>query len=164
MCIRDRCVPTSELPDPPVQLIDKWKTHLCKVFSDRFTRATRDVDVGTLTECFKLFPKIGASDLGIDLYSKYICDNIAQQSRTLMTHTSGDPLFYSKSTLHLFKIVSTMINDHSKIILQSYSTDFMLEIMQKVQLETDLQACLIWDTFTDDAVSYTHLDVYKRQT
>lgn len=145
-----RCVPTSELPDPPVQLIDKWKTHLCKVFSDRFTRATRDVDVGTLTECFKLFPKIGASDLGIDLYSKYICDNIAQQSRTLMTHTSGDPLFYSKSTLHLFKIVSTMINDHSKIILQSYSTDFMLEIMQKVQLETDLQACLIWDTFTDD--------------
>ncbi|CDO95702.1 unnamed protein product [Kluyveromyces dobzhanskii CBS 2104] len=144
-----RCVPTSELPDPPAQLVEKWKSHLSKVLSERFTRASRDTDVSTLTECFKLFPKIGASDLGIDLYSKYICDIIAQQSRTLMTHTSGDPLFYSKSTLQLFKIVSTMMNEHSKIILQSYSAKFMLEIMQKVQLETDLQACLIWDTFTD---------------
>ncbi|BAO38800.1 conserved oligomeric Golgi complex subunit 4 [Kluyveromyces marxianus] len=144
-----RCVPTSELPDPPAQLVKKWKSQLSEVFTERFTRASQEQDVNTLTECFKLFPKIGASDLGIDLYSKYICDIIAQQSRSLMTHTSDDPLFYSKSTLHLFKIVSTMINDHSKIILQNYSTAYMLETMQKVQLETDLQACLIWDTFFD---------------
>lgn len=144
-----RCVPTSELPDPPMQLVSRWKSQLLGVFSEMFCRASKNLDVQTLTQCFKLFPKIGATSAGIDLYSKYICDIIAQQSRSLMTHTSSDPLFYSKSTLLLFKIVSTMINDHSKIILENYPARYMLEIMEKVQLETDLQACLIWDTFVD---------------
>lgn len=144
-----RCVPTSALPEQPTQLLNKWKSELKSEFCKMFMKAAEDREVKILTQCFEFFPKIDAADTGIHLYSKYICDIVAKQSRSLMMASSDDPLFYSKSLLHLFKTVSQIINEHSKIILQSYSSEYMLEIMEKLQLEADLQSCLIWDTFVD---------------
>ena len=152
-----RVVPSSEIPDEPTILLERWCRELTLLFKEKFNEAAQSQNIQELTLMFRMFPMVGQDTLGLDLYSKYVCNIIADESRKLMT-TSGNsnleqslkiPGFYSQVLLHLFKIVSTIINDHSKIIGSSYGKNHMSHIMEKVQKEADLQAGLILDMFIE---------------
>lgn len=145
-----RVVPSSDIPEEPEQLLNQWISQLSDIFHKNFLEAAQKEDVGQLTSVFQMFPLIGQSELGLDLYSKYVCDIIAEQSRKIMTNiTSKNSGFYAQVLLHLFKIVSTIINEHSKIISKYYGKEHMIHIMKKVQKEADMQAGLVLDTFID---------------
>ena len=119
---------------------------------DRFIAAANENDVDTLTLVFKMFPMVGQDSLGLDLYSKYVCDIIAEESRKILTQKisqSTNTSYYSQALLHLFKIVSTIINDHSKIIATCYGKKFMIHVMENVEKEADLQAGLLLDIFAE---------------
>ena len=115
--------------------------------------ATRTQDIKELTLMFKMFPMIGQDVLGLDLYSKYVCDIIADESRKIMSNSMENSTkfqgFFSQVLLHLFKIVSTIINDHSKVIATCYGKKHMVHVMEKVEKEADLQASLILDIFME---------------
>ncbi|AET38329.1 Golgi transport complex subunit COG4 Ecym_2616 [Eremothecium cymbalariae DBVPG len=146
----NRVVPSSEIPDPPAQLLDDWTIKLSKIFHEQFLHASRVQNMELLTSYFQLFPKIGNSEMGLDIYSKHVCNILAEQSRKIMMGQIDKPhMFFSQALLHLFKTVSTIINDHSKIITKSYGAQNMVYVMDKIQKEADLQAGLIWDTFMD---------------
>ncbi|AEY96653.1 FAEL328Wp [Eremothecium gossypii FDAG1] len=146
----NRVVPCSEIPEQPAQLLKDWTSRLSEVFTEQFQHAAKAQDVEQLTSYFELFPKIGYAELGLEVYSKYVCDIIAGQSRKIMTgSTERRHMFYSKALLHLFKTVSTIINSHSQVISGCYGAKYMVHIMDKVQKEADLQAGIIWDTFMD---------------
>lgn len=143
-----RVVPSAEIPEDPQDLLKQWINQLAQVFHDSFVKAAREQDITQLTAVFQLFPLIRKSDMGLDLYSKYVCDMIATQSRKVMTSTtSKSPGFFAQALLHLFKIVSTIINEHSKIIAKYYGKQHMVHIMAKVQREADMQAGLVLDSF-----------------
>lgn len=143
-----RVVPSAEIPEDPQDLLKQWINQLAQVFHDNFVKAAREQDITQLTAVFQLFPLIRKSDMGLDLYSKYVCDMIATQSRKVMTSTtSKSPGFFAQALLHLFKIVSTIINEHSKIIAKYYGKQHMVHIMAKVQREADMQAGLVLDSF-----------------
>ncbi|EDO14557.1 hypothetical protein Kpol_284p4 [Vanderwaltozyma polyspora DSM 70294] len=152
-----KVVPSGEIPDEPSILVDRWCDELTQLFKDKFNTAAKTQDIEELTLMFKMFPMVGQNDLGLELYSKYVCDIIADESRKLMTSSGNNnleeslkrPGFYSQVLLHLFKIVSTIINEHSKIIAGSYGKHHMSHIMEKVQKEADLQAGLILDIFME---------------
>lgn len=145
-----KVVPSAEIPEEPQQLLNQWIEHLVLAFREKFEKAARDQDVAEMTAVFHLFPMIRKSELGLDLYSKYVCDIIATQSRKIMTgSTSKNPGFFAQALLHLFKIASTIINEHSKIITKYYGKQHMVHIMTKVQREADMQAGLVLDSFMD---------------
>ncbi|SCU78823.1 LAME_0A05974g1_1 [Lachancea meyersii CBS 8951] len=145
-----RVVPSAEIPEDPGVLVEQWTKTLAKAFQEKFEKAARTQDVEELTSVFQLFPLIRKSELGLDLYSRYVCDIISTQSRKIMTGATPDhTTFYAKALLHLFKIVSTIINDHSKIISEYYGKQHMVHIMTKVQREADMQAGLILDSFLE---------------
>lgn len=153
-----KVVPSSEIPEIPRILLDEWCTKLTQLFKARFTEAAQSQNIQDLTLMFKMFPMVGENTLGLDLYSKYICNIIANESRKIMTDktensqskASTDLLFYSKVVLHLFKIVSTVINEHSKIIASSYGMEHMTYAMEKIEKETDLQTGLVLDIFLEN--------------
>ncbi|SCU90478.1 LANO_0D08900g1_1 [Lachancea nothofagi CBS 11611] len=146
----NKVVPSAEIPEDPLVLVEQWTNQLSKAFQEKFESAARNQDVSSLTSIFQLFPLIQKSNLGLDLYSRYVCDIIATQSRKLMTGAAPDnTTFYARALLHLFKIVSTIINEHSKIITECYGKEHMVHIMTKVQREADMQAGLVLDSFLE---------------
>lgn len=150
-----RVIPTSKFPEDPQLLLDQWNSKLTESFTLSFNQAARSQDVPELTKMFKLFPMLNKDDLGLDLYSKYVCDIIADESRKLLgqndqsTTNKARSMFYADVLLHLFMIVSTIINDHSKIIAKSYGPQHMTHVMSNVQREVDLQCGLILDYFVE---------------
>lgn len=144
-----KVVPTSEIPEEPTVLLDKWCKELTEVYKESFLSAAKSQDIQQLTLIFKMFPLVGQNSLGLDLYSKYVCDIIAEQSRKLMTIETKKRGVFAQSLLYLFKIVSTIINDHSKVIASCYGTSYMVHVMEKVEKEADLQAGLVFDIFNE---------------
>lgn len=144
-----KIVPSSEIPEEPAVLIENWCNDFTELFKDNFLKAAKVQDVQQLTLMFKMFPMVGQNTLGLDLYSKYVCDIIAEESRKIMTGEAKRSGVFAQALLHLFKIVSTIINDHSKIISSCYGMHYMLHVMEKVEKEADLQAGLILDIFAE---------------
>lgn len=144
-----KVVPTSDIPEEPAVLIEKWCSDLTEIFKASFLEAAKAQDIPLLTSIFKMFPLIGQNSLGLDLYSKYVCGIIAEESRKIMTMEAKKRGVFAQALLHLFKIVSTIINDHSKVISACYGDSFMIHVMEKVQKEADLQAGLILDIFNE---------------
>ncbi|CAI4053965.1 Golgi transport complex subunit COG4 SKDI_16G3620 [Saccharomyces kudriavzevii IFO 1802] len=148
-----KVVPSSEVPEEPAILIKNWCKELTGLFQEHFMKATRTQDIKELTLMFKMFPMIGQDVLGLDLYSKYVCDIIADESRKIMSNSMENSIkfqgFFSQVLLHLFKIVSTIINDHSKVIATCYGEKHMVHVMEKVEKEADLQASLVLDIFME---------------
>lgn len=148
-----KVVPSSEIPEEPSILIKNWCKELTGLFQEHFMEATRTQNIKELTLMFKMFPMIGQDVLGLDLYSKYVCDIIADESRKIMSNSMENSTqfqgFFSQVLLHLFKIVSTIINDHSKVIATCYGKKHMVHVMEKVEKEADLQASLVLDIFIE---------------
>ncbi|CAR27475.1 hypothetical protein ZYGR_0I07500 [Zygosaccharomyces rouxii] len=144
-----RVVPSSEIPEDPSVLVNQWCEKCTKVFKTNFLDAASRQDVDQLTLTFQMFPLIGQDSLGLDLYSKYVCDIVAGQSRKIMTGENKRPGVFAQALLHLCKIVSTVINNHSQIIAACYGLHHMVHVMEKVEKEVDLQAGLVLDVFTE---------------
>lgn len=144
-----RVVPSGDIPEEPAVLLDQWCAQCTAVFRDRFLEAAARQDVEQLTLTFQMFPLVGQGPLGLDLYSKYVCDIIASQSRKIMTGEHRRPGVFAQALLHLCKIVSTVINNHYQIIASCYGSQHMVHVMEKVEKEVDLQAGLVLDVFTE---------------
>ncbi|SCU83214.1 LADA_0C10198g1_1 [Lachancea dasiensis] len=145
-----KVVPSSEIPEDPQVLLTQWTQKLAIVFKEVFAKAASEQDVNKLSAVFKLFPLIRKSELGLDLYSRYVCDIIAAESRKIMTGAApNNTTFYAKALLLLFRIVSTVINGHSKLISEVYGKQHMVHIMAKMQREADMQAGLVLDSFVE---------------
>ncbi|CCD22639.1 Golgi transport complex subunit COG4 NDAI_0A04830 [Naumovozyma dairenensis CBS 421] len=146
-----KVIPSSTIQEEPAILIDNWCRELTTLFKEKFITAAQKKDIDELTLMFQMFPMVGQDHLGLELYSKYVCDIIANESRKILTFEKKNlsNLYYSNALLHLFKIVSTIINDHSKIISASYGKNYMIHVMENVEKEADLQAGLLLDIFNE---------------
>lgn len=144
-------VPSTDVPENPEVIVDKWVEGLTDVFKEEFGKAAQSKDVENLTKFFQLFPLIGKSSIGLDCYSKFICNIIASQSRSIITNQSQQDKigFYPAALMKLLEIVSTMLNQHSHIIGNYYGLENTNGIIERVERETDSQAGLIIDTFYD---------------
>ncbi|CCF58072.1 hypothetical protein KAFR_0D04240 [Kazachstania africana CBS 2517] len=142
-------IPNAELPMLPSELLAQWCNQLKGSFKSSFEIAMREKDIDRLTLFFKLFPLIGETDLGLDLYSKYICDIISVENKKFLDNTVNLKVRFSVVLLNLFKIVSTIINEHSRIISNCYGKEHIPVIMEKIEKETELQASLVLDVFSD---------------
>lgn len=147
----DTVVPSTDVPDTPEVAVNKWIEQLTDLFSREFKKAADDKDVEKLTKFFSLFPSIGKDSVGLDCYSKFICNIVAAQSRLIITNQSQQGVigFYPAALMKLLEIVSKMLNQHASVIAKHYGMSHMTGIIERVERETDSQAGLIGDTFYD---------------
>lgn len=142
-------VPSAGLPTEPQELINDWCTKLRDIFKENFEKAVANKDIDQLSIFFKLFPLIGEPKLGLDIYSKYICEIISTENKKILEGAMKFNAGFNAVLLHLFKTVSMVINEHSKVIENCYGVEYLTTIMEKIEKETELQATLVLNYFVE---------------
>ncbi|EMG50659.1 Golgi transport complex subunit, putative [Candida maltosa Xu316] len=149
-------IPSTDIPELPTVAISNWIDKLTIVFKEQFNQAAKAKNVEQLTKFFQLFPLINQEEVGLNCYSKFICDIINETSKTLMTGLESahdlKPGIFSSIVLQLFESISMMLSQHGPLIKKYYSDTYpsaLSYVINKIQREIDLQVGIIADTFYD---------------
>ncbi|KAF5014808.1 hypothetical protein F66182_14079, partial [Fusarium sp. NRRL 66182] len=110
-------VPTAEVPDPPSVTLHNAAESLCGLFLREFDKAVKENNGAKITRFFKLFPLIGRSEVGLDVYGRYVCQGVASRARSNLSAGPGDSqkkdgYFYASALTKLFEHIAQIIDGH----------------------------------------------------
>lgn len=147
----EEIVPTAEVPDLPRQTLDSAAESLCGLFLREFEKAAQAGNGAGVTRFFKLFPLIGRSDVGLDAYGKYVCGGIAARARTNMSSTQRqDGLFYASTLTKFFEHIAQIVEGHQPLVERHYGPGSMTKVIERIQMEADVQGGIILDTWSEE--------------
>ncbi|KAK5801054.1 hypothetical protein VI817_003266 [Penicillium citrinum] len=147
-------VPTAEVPDPPSVTLDNAAESLCGLFLREFDKAVKESDGAKITRFFKLFPLIGRSEVGLDVYGRYVCQGVAARARGNLNAGPGsgakDGFFYANALTKLFEHIAQIIDGHGGLVERHYGPGKMTRVIERLQIEADVQGGIILDTWSDE--------------
>lgn len=148
-------VPSVEVPDAPWTTLENAKESLCTLFLREFGKAAVDGDGTKVTRFFKLFPLIGRTEVGLDVYGKYVCQGVAGTARTTLKdgvggQTRKDGFFYANALTKLFEHIAQIVEGHGGLVERHYGAGKMVRVIERLQMEADVQGGIILDTWTDE--------------
>lgn len=148
-------VPTAEVPDPPNVTLHNAAESLCGLFLREFDKAVKEADDARITRFFKLFPLIGRSEVGLDVYGRYVCQGVASKARTNLNAGTGaslskDGFFYASALTKLFELIAQIIDGHGALVGRHYGPKKMNRVIERLQVEADVQGGIIIDTWSDE--------------
>ena len=145
-------VPTAEVPDSPSVTLDDAAQSLCVLFLKEFEKAAASSDGTGVTRFFKLFPMIGRADTGLEAYGRYVCHGVSARARNNLRDGSGrrEGLFYANILTRLFEHVAQIVDGHEPLVERHYGTGMMVKVVERLQVEADVQGGLVLDTWTDE--------------
>ena len=150
-----RVVPTAEVPDAPSVTLENASESLCSLFEREFDKAIKENDGARITRFFKLFPPINRSDVGLDVYGRYVCQGVAARARTNLNAGTGgnqskDGFFYANALTKLFEHIAQIVEGHGGLVERHYGPGRMARVIERLQVEADLQGGIILDTWADE--------------
>jgi len=155
----EEIVPSAEVPDLPSVTLENAAESLCGLFLREFERAAEAADGEKVTRFFKLFPLIGRTDVGLEVYGRYVCQGVAARARDALAAKRqavadgagglGD-FFYANAVTRLFEHIANIVEQHGKLIERHYGEGRMGKVIERLQVEADTQGGIIIDTFTDE--------------
>ncbi|KAJ5142139.1 hypothetical protein N7476_004002 [Penicillium atrosanguineum] len=146
-------VPTAEVPDSPSVTLDNAAESLCGLFLREFDKAVKESDGAKITRFFKLFPLIGRSEVGLDVYGRYVCQGVAARARGNLNASTGahkDGFFYANALTKLFEHIAQIIDGHGGLVERHYGPRKMGRVIERLQVEADVQGGIILDTWSDE--------------
>ncbi|KAN0076075.1 COG4 transport domain containing protein [Elaphomyces granulatus] len=148
-------VPTAEVPDPPNVTLYNAAESLCGLFLREFDKAVKENNGAKITRFFKLFPLIGRSEVGLDVYGRYVCQGVAARARANLNAGTGgsqgkDGFFYANTLTKLFEHIAQIIDGHGGLVERHYGAGKMVRVIERLQMEADVQGCIIIDTWSDE--------------
>ncbi|KAF3934852.1 hypothetical protein ABW19_dt0202299 [Dactylella cylindrospora] len=146
----EEMVPTSEEPEPPAKTLSNAAESLCGLFLREFDRATKTGDGEKVTRYFKLFPLIGRSDTGLEVYGGYVCRGVAERMRAVRGRKNEGPLFYASSLSSLFEYMAGVVERHTPLVEKHYGVGRMVKVIDKLQIEVDTQGGIVIDSFWEE--------------
>lgn len=150
-----RVVPTAEVPDSPAVTLENASESLCGLFLREFEKAVKENDGGKITRFFKLFPLINRSEVGLDVYGRYVCQGVAARARNNLNAGTGgnqskDGFFYANAMTKLFEHIASIIEGHGGLVERHYGAGKMARVIERLQVEADLQGGIILDTWSEE--------------
>lgn len=151
----EEIVPTAEVPDPPKTTLENAAESLCGLFLREFEKAAQENNGTKVTRFFKLFPLIGKPDVGLDIYGRYVCQGVASRARANLHAGTGanqrkEALFYANALTKLFEHVAQIVEHHGGLVERHYGAGRMVRVIERLQLEADVQGGIILDTWSDE--------------
>lgn len=148
-------VPSVEVPDAPWVTLENARESLCTLFLREFDRAAGEEDGTKVTRFFKLFPLIGRTDVGLDVYGKYVCQGVARTARATLKDGTGsqnrkDGFFYANALTKLFENIAQIVEGHGGLVERHYGQGKMVRVIERLQMEADVQGGIILDSWTDE--------------
>lgn len=157
----EEMVPTAEVPDPPAITLENAAASLCGLFLREFEKAAAAGDGEKVTRFFKLFPLIGRTDVGLDVYGRYVCQGVAARAREAIAVKRGEggaggaglgDFFYANAMTRLFEHIASIVEQHGGLVERHYGSGRMVRVIERLQVEADTQGGIIIDTFTDERI------------
>jgi hypothetical protein len=152
----EEIVPTAEVPDPPRLTLDNAAESLCGLFLREFEKAAKEGDGARVTRFFKLFPLIGRSDVGLDAYGRYVCHGVASRARTNLNSGNAaqrrEGFFYGNTLTKLFEHIAQIVDGHEPLVERHYGTGMMVKVIERLQIEADVQGGIVLDTWRDERI------------
>jgi len=151
----EEIVPTAEVPDPPSVTLEAAAESLCGLFLREFEKAAKDGNGTKVTRFFKLFPLIGRSDVGLDVYGRYVCQGVSSRARSNLNAGTGgnqrkDSYFYANALTKLFEHIAQIVEGHGGLVEQHYGAGKMIKVIERLQVEADVQGGIILETWGDE--------------
>ena len=151
----EEIVPTAEVPDPPKVTIEHAAESLCGLFLREFEKAAQEGNGTKVTRFFKLFPLIGRSDVGLDVYGRYVCQSVASRARSNLNAGTGgtqrnEGFFYANALNKLFEHIAQIVEHHGGLVERHYGAGRMVRVIERLQLEADVQGGIVLDTWSDE--------------
>ncbi|RYP80310.1 hypothetical protein DL770_006257 [Monosporascus sp. CRB-9-2] len=148
-------VPSVEVPDAPWVTLENAKESLCGLFLREFEKAAKEGDGAKVTRFFKLFPLITRGDVGLDVYGRYVCQGVAGTARgTLKEAPIGagrkDGFFYANALTKLFEHIAQIVENHGGLVERHYGEGKMVKVIERLQMEADVQGGIILDSWSDE--------------
>ena len=151
----EEIVPTAEVPDPPKVTIEHAAESLCGLFLREFEKAAQEGNGTKVTRFFKLFPLIGRSDVGLNVYGRYVCQGVASRARSNLNAGTGgsqrkEGFFYANALTKLFEHIAQIVENHGGLVERHYGVGRMVRVIERLQLEADVQGGIVLDTWSDE--------------
>ena len=151
----EEIVPTAEVPDPPSVTLDHAAESLRGLFLREFEKAAQEGDGGKVTRFFKLFPLIRKPEVGLDIYGRYVCQGVASRARANLNAGTGgnqrrEGFFYANALTKLFEHIAQIVEHHGGLVERHYGAGRMVKVIERLQLEADVQGGIILDTWSDE--------------
>lgn len=148
-------VPSVEVPDPPWVTLEDSRESLCGLFTREFDKAAGDGDGTKVTRFFKLFPLIGRAEVGLDIYGRYVCQGVAGTARATLRdgfggHGRNESFFYANALTKLFEHIAQIVEGHGGLVERHYGSGKMVRVIEKLQMEADVQGGIILDSWSDE--------------
>ncbi|KAM5462392.1 Golgi transport complex subunit 4 [Microsporum audouinii] len=152
-------VPTTEVPDTPNVTLSNAAESLCALFLREFELAVKENDGAKITRFFKLFPLIGKSGVGLDVYGRYVCQGVAARARSNLNAGTGgaqakDDFFYANALSRLFEHIAQIVEAHGALVERHYGPGKMNRVVERLQVEADVQGGIILESWAEER----HLD------
>ncbi|KAL8841921.1 MAG: hypothetical protein Q9170_000701 [Blastenia crenularia] len=151
----EEIVPTADVPDPPNVTLAQAAESLRGLFLREFEKAAEENNGSRVTRFFKLFPLIGKADEGLDVYGRYVCRGVATRARSNLNasiegsqRTEG--FSYANALTKLFEHIAQIVEQHGGLVTLHYGNGRMIRILERLQLEADVQGGIIIDTWSDE--------------
>lgn len=151
----EEMVPTAEVPDPPNVTLNHAAESLRGLFLREFEKAAQEGNGGKVTRFFKLFPLIGKPEVGLDVYGRYVCQGVASRARANLNAGTGgnqrrESFFYANVLTKLFEHIAQIVEHHGALVQRHYGVGRMVKVIERLQLEVDVQGGIILDTWSDE--------------
>lgn len=151
----EEIVPTAEVPDPPYVTLDHAAESLRGLFLREFEKAAQEGNGGKVTRFFKLFPLIGKPEVGLDVYGRYVCQGVASRARASLNAGTGgnqrrEGFFYASALTKLFEHIAQIVEHHGGLVERHYGAGRMVKVIERLQLEADVQGGIVLDTWSDE--------------
>lgn len=162
----EEIVPSAEVPDLPSVTLHSAAESLCGLFLREFEKAAKDDNGVKVTRFFKLFPLIGRSDVGLDVYGRYVCQGVASRARANLNAGSGgnqlkDGFFYATALTKLFEHIAQIVEHHGALVERHYGQGRMVRVIDRLQSEADVQGGIVIDAWNDERKIDRHLTDIK---
>ena len=125
-----------------------------RVVSKRFDEAIEQDDLASIERFFKLFPLINMHDEGLQKFSIYMSNKIANTShknlQSAINTTTGDPrasVVFADTLTLLFEGIARTVEIHQPLIETYYGPGRLTHVLTMLQKECDVQAHRIFVEF-----------------
>ena len=151
----EEIVPSVEVPDPPSVTLEHAAESLCGLFLREFEKAAKEDNGPKVTRFFKLFPLIGRSEVGLNVYGRYVCQGVASHARANLNAGTGgnqrkEGYFYANALTKLFEYIAQIVDRHGGLVERHYGEGRMVRVIERLHLEADVQGGIVIDTWSDE--------------
>ncbi|PVU98970.1 hypothetical protein BB559_001109 [Furculomyces boomerangus] len=130
-------------------VLEEQRVRVLNLVNTSFEDAVHNNDNKTIGICFKQYPLLREENLGLDKYTKLLCEKVSENYKQLKVKSGIEGAFMLRLA-NLFDSMAYLIDSNFNIVNRYYGPGRMTRVIQRFQLELDKRVVRILEAFEDE--------------